>query len=303
MVQVDRPAREPRVGFVGLGAMGRPMATHLVGAGFAVTVHSRSPGPVEALVALGASRASTPAEVSSRSDVILTSLPGLDEVEAVVTGPDGLLSSLAAGSVIVDMSTLPPLGARRVALAVQQARGSFLDAPVSGGVRGAQEATLSIMVGGSAAALERARPVLDALGSTIVHCGESGAGQIAKACNQLVVLSTIHTVAQALVLAAAAGVDPARIREALLGGFANSRVLDVHGQRMLDRNFQPGGTVRQNLRDARIVLASADELGVSLHSFEPVADALQALVDDGQEGLDHSALFLVVERAAGRTPG
>jgi 2-hydroxy-3-oxopropionate reductase len=282
--------------------MGRPMATHLVEAGFPLTVHSRSWGPVEALVAVGASAASTPAEVASNSDVILTSLPGLDEVEAVVLGPDGFTTSLTPGTLVVDMSTIPPLDARRVAMAVREVRGDFLDAPVSGGVRGAQEATLSIMVGGASEALDRARPVLEALGKTIVHCGESGAGQIAKACNQLVVLSTIHTVAQALVLAAAAGVDPARIREALLGGFAYSRVLDVHGQRMLDRDFRPGGTVKQNQRDASIVLASARELGVPLRSFEPVAEGLQLLVDEGKEALDHSALFLIVERSAGGRP-
>jgi 2-hydroxy-3-oxopropionate reductase len=282
--------------------MGRPMATHLVEAGFTLTVHSRSRGPVEALVALGASAASTPAEVAAHSDLILTSLPGLDEVEAVVMGPDGFTTSLTPGTVVVDMSTIPPLDARRVAMAVREVRGDFLDAPVSGGVRGAEEATLSIMVGGAPEALERARPVLEVLGKTIVHCGASGAGQIAKACNQLVVLSTIHTVAQALVLAAAAGVDPARIREALLGGFAYSRVLDVHGQRMLDRDFRPGGTVKQNQRDASIVLASARELGVPLRSFEPVAEGLQLLVDEGNEALDHSALFLIVERAAGGRP-
>jgi len=177
------------------------------------------------------------------------------------------------------MSTIPPSGARRVATAVREARGIFLDAPVSGGERGAKEATLSIMVGGPADALERVRPVLSALGTTIVHCGDSGAGQIAKACNQLVVLATIYTVAEALVLAAAAGVDPARIREALLGGFAYSRVLEVHGQRMLDRDFQPGGTVKQNHRDASIVMATANELGVPLPAFQPVADAVDLFVE------------------------
>jgi 2-hydroxy-3-oxopropionate reductase len=291
-----------KVGFVGLGTMGRPMATHLVQAGFPLTVHSRSAGPVDALVALGASRAATPAEVAARADVIVSSLPGLEEVEAVVLGPDGLTGALRPGSVIVDMSTIPPSGARRVAIAVRERSGIFLDAPVSGGERGAKEATLSIMVGGPADALERVRPVLSSLGTTIVHCGDSGAGQIAKACNQLVVLATIYTVAEALVLAAAAGVDPARIREALLGGFAYSRVLDVHGKRMLDRDFQPGGTVEQNHRDASIVMATANELGVPLPAFQPVAHALQTLVDGGQEGLDHSALFLIVQSAADAHP-
>jgi 2-hydroxy-3-oxopropionate reductase len=287
------------VGFVGLGTMGRPMATHLVQAGFPLTVHSRSAGPVDALVELGAARAATPAEVAARADVIVLSLPGLAEVEAVVLGPDGLTTALRPNAVIVDMSTVEPSGARRLATAVGAAHGTFLDAPVSGGEKGAKEATLSIMVGGPLDAFERVQPVLSTLGKTIVHCGESGAGQIAKACNQLVVLSTIHTVAEALVLATAAGVDPALIREALLGGFAYSRVLDVHGQRMLDRDFRPGGTIKQNQRDASIVMATANELGVPLPAFEPVANALQELVNEGSEGLDHSALFLVVERSAG----
>ena len=287
------------VGFVGLGTMGRPMATHLVQASFRLTVHSRSPDPVEALVKLGASRAASPAEVAARSDVILLSLPGLEEVEEVVLGRAGLAASLRPKAVIVDMSTIPPNGARRMAEAIRETPGTFLDAPVSGGERGAREATLSIMVGGPVDALERVRPVLTNLGTTIVHCGDSGAGQIAKACNQLVVLSNIYTVAEALVLAAAAGVDPARIRQALLGGFANSRVLDVHGQRMLDRGFQPGGTVKQNDRDASIVMVTAKELGVPIPAFEPVSEALRQLVEEGKDGLDHSALFLTVERAAG----
>jgi 2-hydroxy-3-oxopropionate reductase len=287
------------VGFVGLGTMGRPMATHLVQAGFPLTVHSRSAGPVDALVELGAARAATPAEVAARADAIVLSLPGLAEVEAVVLGPDGLTTALRPNAVIVDMSTVEPSGARRLATAVGAAHGTFLDAPVSGGEKGAKEATLSIMVGGPLDAFERVQPVLSTLGKTIVHCGESGAGQIAKACNQLVVLSTIHTVAEALVLATAAGVDPALIREALLGGFAYSRVLDVHGQRMLDRDFRPGGTIKQNQRDASIVMATANELGVPLPAFEPVANALEELVSEGSEGLDHSALFLVVERSAG----
>jgi 2-hydroxy-3-oxopropionate reductase len=287
------------VGFVGLGTMGRPMATHLLQAGFPLTVHSRSRGPVDALVELGAARAATPAEVAARADAIVLSLPGLAEVEAVVLGPDGLTTALRPNAVIVDMSTVEPSGARRLATAVGAAHGTFLDAPVSGGEKGAKEATLSIMVGGPLDAFERIQPVLSTLGKTIVHCGGSGAGQIAKACNQLVVLSTIHTVAEALVLATAAGVDPALIREALLGGFAYSRVLDVHGQRMLDRDFRPGGTIKQNQRDASIVMATANELGVPLPAFEPVANALQELVSEGSEGLDHSALFLVVERSAG----
>ena len=278
--------------------MGRPMARHLLEAGFQVTVHSRSRGPVEELVAAGARDGGSPAGVGAASDVVILMLPDPPDVHAVIFD-EGLTDALAPGSVIVDMSTGDPLLARDWAAALDAKGIALLDAPVSGGMEGAQQATLSIMVGGSAAALDRARPLLEAMGRRVVHVGESGAGQITKACNQLVVASTIQAVGEALVLAAAAGVSPARVREALLGGYAASRVLDVHGQRMLDANYVPGGRVALHRKDARIISRLARQLGVVTPAFDVVADALESLADEGGADLDHSALVTLIEAESG----
>ena len=227
----DRSAAAPtgtiRAGFIGLGVMGRPMALHLLEAGFPLTVASRSPGPVASVVAAGATAAATPTEVAHASDVVILMLPDPPDVDHVIFSGDGLAGGLARGSVIVDMSTGDPLLTREWATELAARGIDLLDAPVSGGEVGAREKTLSIMVGGRAEALARALPLLEAMGRRVVHVGDSGAGQIAKAANQLVVASTIQAVAEALVLAAAAGVSPARVREALLGGFAASRVLEL----------------------------------------------------------------------------
>jgi 2-hydroxy-3-oxopropionate reductase len=294
-------ASEPlRAGFIGLGIMGRPMALNLLKAGFPLIVQSRSPGPVEELVAAGARGAMDPAEVAAESDVVILMVPDSADVEAVLGGQDGdrgLLAGARAGLVVVDMgshdpSAIPGWATRLAAVGVE-----LLDAPVSGGDVGAREATLSIMVGGPAAALERARPVLAAMGGRIVHIGDHGAGMVAKACNQLVVGSNIEAVAEALALARAAGVDPAKVREALLGGFAASRILEVHGQRMLDRNFTPGARVAIHAKDARIVLETARRAGVELPGFRPVAEGFQKLIARGDAGLDHSALITLLEEA------
>ncbi len=274
------------------------MARHLLEAGFQVTVHSRSRGPVEELVAAGARDGGSPAGVGAASDVVILMLPDPPDVHAVIFD-EGLTDALAPGSVIVDMSTGDPLLARDWAAALDAKGIALLDAPVSGGMEGAQQATLSIMVGGSAAALDRARPLLEAMGRRVVHVGESGAGQITKACNQLVVASTIQAVGEALVLAAAAGVSPARVREALLGGYAASRVLDVHGQRMLDANYVPGGRVALHRKDARIISRLARQLGVVTPAFDVVADALESLADEGGADLDHSALVTLIEAESG----
>ena len=287
-----------RVGFIGLGIMGRPMARHLLEAGFPLLVHSRSPEPVDALVTAGAASARSPSDVAAASDVVITMLPDTPDVEHVLLGDDGVASTIAAGSLVIDMSTIDPGPTRRIA-AVFEAQGvEMLDAPVSGGEKGAIDGTLSIMAGGSAEAFARAMPVFEAMGSNVVHVGSSGAGQITKACNQLVVAATIEAVAEALVLAEHAGVDPAKVRAALLGGFAGSKVLDVHGQRMLDRAFEPGFRARLHRKDARIVLEAAREAGSPIPSFEVVAAQLDRLVDDAGRGeLDHSALFTLLDEA------
>ncbi len=281
-----------RLGFIGLGIMGRPMAKHLLAAGYPLTVHSRSPGPVDELVDLGADRAERPADVAAVAQVIVTMLPDTPDLEAVVYGADGLLTSLPAGTLLIDMSTVDPIVTRRIATDLEQRGVGFVDAPVSGGEKGALEATLSIMIGGSDADVARARPVLETLGRTLTHIGGPGAGQIAKAANQLVVGMTIEAVAEALALAEAAGVDPVKVREALLGGFAASRVLEVHGQRMIDREFKPGFRVRLHRKDARIILGTAASVGSPAAAFAVVASQLDRLVAAGHGELDHSALFL-----------
>jgi 2-hydroxy-3-oxopropionate reductase len=284
-----------RVGFIGLGIMGKPMAGHLLAAGYPLTVHSRSAPPVDELVAAGASRASSPAEVAQASDVVITMLPDTPDVEQVLFGDDGVESGLEDGALVIDMSSIAPIPTRQFAelLAVQGA--SMLDAPVSGGENGAIDAALSIMVGGSEDAFSRALPILQSMGKNIVHVGPSGAGQIAKACNQLVVAATIEAVAEALALAERAGVDPAKVREALLGGLAESKILQVHGQRMLDRNFTPGFRARLHQKDARIVLDAAKDVDSPVPSFEAVAKQLDALVEGGGGELDHSGLFTLLD--------
>jgi 2-hydroxy-3-oxopropionate reductase len=281
-----------RVAFIGLGIMGRPMARRLLGAGFPLTVHSRSPGPVDELVAEGASRAGSPAEAASGAGVVVTMLPDTPDVEHVVLGEEGVRAGAAAGSLVIDMSTIDPGAWRRIAVELAAAGVDALDAPVSGGERGAIDGTLSIMVGGEPAAFERARPLFEAMGANVVHVGPSGAGQVAKACNQLVVAATIEAVAEALLLAERSGVDAANVREALLGGFAGSRILEVHGQRMLDRAFEPGFRARLHRKDARIVLEAAVTTGTPIPSFEVVAAQLDRLVEDLDGGeLDHAALY------------
>ena len=286
-----------RVGFIGLGIMGRPMAGHLLAAGLPLTVHSRSPGPVDELVADGASRASSPAEVAAASDVVITMLPDTPDVVEVVTA---LVPSLVPGSLVIDMSSIDPVPARELAATVAAAGSSMLDAPVSGGQKGAVDAALSIMVGGDEAAFARAEPILRLMGANIVHVGPSGAGQVTKACNQLVVGATIEAVAEALLLAERSGVDAAKVREALLGGFAGSKILEVHGQRMLDRTFDPGFRIRLHRKDARIVEDAAAAAGSPIPSFAVVTGQFQRAVDAGDGELDHSALFRELDREAGR---
>jgi 2-hydroxy-3-oxopropionate reductase len=287
-----------RVGFIGLGIMGAPMARHLLEAGFPLTVHSRSPAPVDALVSDGAVRATSPAEVAGVSDVVITMLPDTPDVEHVMLGDVGVAAGAAAGALVIDMSTIDPGPTRAIAGQLRQHGVEMLDAPVSGGERGAIDGTLSIMVGGHDGAFARAQPILQVMGKNIVHVGPSGAGQITKACNQLVVAATIEAVAEALVLAERSGVDPAKVREALLGGFAGSKILEVHGQRMLDHAFEPGFRARLHRKDARIVLDAAQAAGSPIPAFQVVAAQLDRLVDETDRGdLDHSALFTLLDGA------
>jgi len=231
-----------RIGFIGLGIMGKPMAMRLLQASYPLTVHSRSRPPIDGLIDAGAADGKSPKGVAEASDVVITMLPDSPEVREVILGPNGVIEGARSDQVIIDMSTISPLVSRDEIAPALDARGvAALDAPVSGGQRGAIDGTLSIMVGGPRGAFERVLPVFQAMGKNIVHIGEEpGAGQVAKACNQVIVGATIMAVAEALTLARKAGIGVAKVREALLGGFAQSRILEVHGQRMLDRAFDPG---------------------------------------------------------------
>ena len=291
-------SRRPRIGFIGLGVMGKPMAKHLLAAGFPLTVHSRSPGPVNELVAAGAARADDPATVALGTDVTITMLPDTADVELVLTGHRGVIESATAGSLVIDMSSIEPGPTRAMAEAFATKDVAMLDAPVSGGERGAIDAALSIMVGGEESAFTRAMPVLETLGANIVYVGASGGGQVCKACNQLVVAATIEAVAEALLLAERSGVDPAKVRAALLGGFAASKILEVHGQRMLDRAFEPGFRIRLHRKDARIIERAALSAGSPIPSFAVVSRQLQDAVEAGRAEQDHSALYAVLAAAA-----
>ena len=283
------------VGFIGLGIMGRPMAGNVLAAGFPLVTWSRSAGSASGLEAGGATVARSAAEVARAAEVLIVMVPDTADLKAVLDEPEGILAGAHAGLVVCAMGThhpaaMPPLAERCAQLGV-----AFLDAPVSGGEIGARDGSLSIMVGGDAGAFERARPVFEAMGRTVIHIGASGAGQLAKACNQLIVGSTIAAVAEALTLARAGGADPAVVRAALAGGFAASRVLDVHGQRMIERDFVPGGRAALHAKDAHIILDTAAALGLDLPFFVAVAEAFDRLVATGGGDLDHSALITLLE--------
>ncbi len=288
-----------RIGFIGLGVMGRAMAHNLLRAGVDLTVHSRSPGPVDELVFAGAARAVAPDELGASVGVVITMLPDTAAVEEVLFGDRGVHEGVRAGSLVIDMSTIHPSAARRFAETFAGRDVAMLDAPVSGGERGAIDGTLSVMVGGPAEAFERALAILRILGENVTRVGPSGAGQVAKAANQLIVGSTIQAVAEALVLAAKAGVDPSKVREALMGGFAGSKILEVHGLRMLEGNFTPGFRSVLHRKDARIVLETAEELGSPVPAFAVVSDAFERLVDAGRGDLDHAALVSLLEETSG----
>jgi 2-hydroxy-3-oxopropionate reductase len=288
-----------RIGFIGLGIMGRPMVRNLLKAGYSLSVHDLNRASVEELSREGAAPASSSREVAGKSDVVITMLPDSPDVEQAVMGPGGVLEGIGKGMLYIDMSTIAPSTSRKV-YGVMNSKGvESLDAPVSGGEVGAKEATLSIMVGGTKEAFQRALPIFQVMGKNIVHMGEPGAGQVTKACNQIVVGVTMQAVAEALTLARKAGVDPAKVREALLGGFAQSRILDLHGKRMLDRNFQPGFKIKLHRKDLNIALQTGRELSVPLFTTSQVAELMNALLAAGKGDLDHSSLGMLAEQLSG----
>ena len=289
------------IGFIGLGVMGKPMAKHLVAAGHHLTVHNRSQAAVDELVAAGATAADAPAEVARASTVVITMLPDTPDVERVLTAPNGVLSGLQSGAVVIDMSSISPVATERLAALVAEKGAFMLDAPVSGGEIGALNATLSIMVGGDEATFTRVRPILAAMGTAekIIHIGRSGAGQICKICNQVAIGGALAGVSEAFALAKKAGVDAARVRQALLGGFAASRVLEVHGERMLVDNYKPGFRARLYQKDMRLANEAASANGVAMPATAVVAQLLNALIASGGADLDYAALGTVLFKMAG----
>jgi 2-hydroxy-3-oxopropionate reductase len=288
------------IGFIGLGVMGQPMAEHLIRAGHEVTVHNRSQAPVQALVAAGAKAGGSAADVAAAADVVITMVPDSPDVEAVVMGEDGVLSTARQGLLLIDMSTVRPDTARLVGEAAAARGVRFLDAPVSGGEVGAVEATLSIMVGGSAEDFQAALPVLQALGKTIVHVGPAGSGQTVKAANQLIVAGVIELVSEAIVLLEAHGVDMAAAVQVLAGGLAGNQILERKATTMLARKFDPGFRIDLHHKDLQIVQAAARDAGVAIPVTALVAQMLVALRSLDRGSLDHSAILTLIEDLSGR---
>ena len=291
----------PVIGIIGLGIMGKPMARNLLKAGYSLIVHNRSRAAVNELEKEGAKAAGSPREIATQTAIIITMLPDSPDVEQVYAGAQGLFVGAKPGTLLIDMSTISPVVARRLAAEAEARKLDMLDAPVSGGEVGAINATLSIMIGGKSSAVERALPIFQALGKNIVHMGGTGAGQVTKAANQVVVGLTIAAVSEALVLAAKAGVDPAKVRQVLLGGFAQSRILDAHGQKMLDRNFKPGFRIRLHEKDLSIALATGKEYGVPLLLTAVVDQMMNSMKATGRGELDHSGLVTLIEEWANVT--
>jgi 2-hydroxy-3-oxopropionate reductase len=282
-----------QIGFIGLGVMGRPMAGHLLAAGHRLIVHNRSRAAADELVAAGAEMRNTPADVARGADIVVTMLPDTPDVESVIAGPGGVLEGLRTGAVVIDMSSISPAATRKLAARIAKQGATMLDAPVSGGEIGAKNASLSIMVGGDARTFERVRPVLACMGNAerIVHIGaEPGSGQICKICNQIAIGGALAGVSEAFKLARKAGVDVALVRQALLGGFAASRVLEVHGERIVTGNFVPGFRAELYQKDLRIAQETAAALGVTVPATIVVGEMVRRTVSEGGGGLDYSAI-------------
>lgn len=286
-----------RVGVIGLGTMGAPMARRLLKGGHTVTVFARRADAMTPLLDAGAQGATSPAEVASNSDVTITMVLDTRAVEEVVLGPRGLVEGAQPGSVIVDHSTIEPDGARRIAAAVDTRGVHMLDAPVSGGAAVTEAGTLSIMVGGDEAVLDRVRPILECYGQTIVHIGPSGAGQVAKACNQICTIVNTLGVAEAMLMAERAGLDPTRVKDVLMTGFGASRMLEVQAPKMISRNFEGKVESRLHYKDIHIVLGMARALGIELPASAAAAGVITRLQEQGGAHRDTAAVFEVLAKS------
>lgn len=284
------------IGFIGLGLMGRPMAQHLAKAGHTLHLWARRPETLAPFRDIGARFYASPAELAAQVEVLITIVADGPDVSNLLLGPKGVVEGAKAGLVIADMSTISPETARELSMRLAVHKIDFLDAPVSGGEKGAKEATLTIMVGGKAEAFDKMRPLFEVMGRTVTRIGASGAGQVAKSCNQILVGAGITAVSEAFLLAKKSGVDPAKVREALLGGFAYSKVLDVHGARILADDFKPGFKAWMHQKDLRIVMEEATRMGVALPTAAIVAQLLNALVGGGGGEEDSLAIYKVLEK-------
>jgi 2-hydroxy-3-oxopropionate reductase len=290
------------VGFIGLGAMGTPMAHNVLQCGHTLQVWARRPEATQALVQAGATAATSPAELASRCDAICLMVTNTADVESVLFGEQGIVHGARRGTIVIDMSTISPNATRVMATQLATRNIDMLDAPVSGGISGAEAATLSIMVGGKAEVLQKARPLLECMGKTIVHIGDNGAGQVAKACNQLALCVTQQGVAEALLFAEKNGVDGNKVRAALLGGFASSKILDMQGDKMLKRDFTPRVDARLHHKDMGIVLQMAHERGLALPAAAITLQVFNALMNAENGGhVDSAALITVLEKACAQS--
>ncbi|WP_055047800.1 2-hydroxy-3-oxopropionate reductase [Devosia sp. A16] len=290
-----------KIGFIGLGVMGRPMAGHLIGAGHELLLHRVKPASQE-LVDRGGKALASPREVAAAADVVILMLPDTPDVELVLFGSDGVAAGLGSGKLVIDMSSISPVATKQFAARIEALGSDYLDAPVSGGEVGARNAALTIMVGGKPEVFERARPLFEAMGKTITLVGGVGDGQTAKVANQIIVGLTIEAVAEALNFARKAGADPARVREALMGGFAASRILEVHGERMIKRTFEPGFRIRLHRKDLSLALDAAKTLDLSLPNTAATQQLMNAAIALGDGERDHSGLIRTLEVLAGDKP-
>ena len=285
------------IGFIGLGIMGRPMALNLIKGGHTLFLHSRSGVPPD-LVEAGGRACSTPKEVASNADVIITMVPDTPDVEAVLFGANGVAQGLSRGKTVVDMSSISPMATKQFAARINELGCEYLDAPVSGGEVGAKNAALTIMVGGPQATFDKVKPLFELMGKNITLVGGNGDGQTAKVANQIIVALTIEAVGEALLLAAKAGADPAKVRQALMGGFASSRILEVHGERMIKRTFDPGFRIELHQKDLNLALQTARSLKMSLPNTATAQELFNACAANGGAAWDHSAMVRALELMA-----
>lgn len=287
-----------KLGFIGLGIMGKPMAGHLLKAGHEVSIYDLNPASVQDLASKGAQASRSNREVARRSEIIFIIVQDTPDVEAVLFGKEGLTEGLKAGSIVVDMSSISPIATKEFAKKLGAMNVKMLDAPVSGGQVGAENASLSIMVGGEAEIFEKIKPYFQLMGKNIVHVGGNGDGQTCKVANQIIVALNIEAVAEALLFASKAGADPVKVRAALMGGFAHSRILELHGEKMLNRTFKPGFRIRLHQKDLNLALQSARSMGLSLPNTATAQELFNAVAAQGGIDLDHSAMLLALEKLA-----